>query len=224
MKKTSKTARITILLLVLCLISTAMLSGTFARYTSEYAGEDTALIAKWDVKFNGNEPTTSTAELDLFSHAFDTNIIAGVGDDKIIAPGVSGDFTLKVENKGDVAAEMTFDFEVSGDASNAPIEYKLKDVAGQTWGDLDALKTALDELEKMKNVAAGTGTVEQTVEWQWPFERGGDAAAIAANDEVDTDLGTASAEGTGEGADGRTEYILTIKATATQITPETTTL
>ena len=23
----------------------------------------------------------------------------------------------------------------------------------------------------MKNVAAGTGTVEQTVEWQWPLER-----------------------------------------------------
>jgi hypothetical protein len=221
MRKTSKTARITILLLVLCLISTAMLSGTFARYTSEYAGADTALIAKWDVKFNGNEPTTSTAELDLFSHAYNTNIIAGAGDDKIIAPGVSGDFTLKVENKGDVAAEMTFDFpEVSGDASNAPIEYKL--VEGQTWGDLVALKAALNELEKMKNVAPGTDPAEQIVEWRWPFERGGDDVAIAANNKADTDLGTASAEGTGEGADGRTKYILTIKATATQIEPKTT--
>ena len=46
MRKTSNTAKITILLLMLCLISTAMLSGTFAKYTSEYAGADTALIAK----------------------------------------------------------------------------------------------------------------------------------------------------------------------------------
>ena len=230
MKKTSKTARITILLLVLCLISTAMLSGTFAKYTSVYAGADTALIAKWDISVSDGDDHGFTMlpgevqQLDLFKHEYATNILSTAGDSKIIAPGVNGEFVLKVANNGDVAAEMTFDFEVSGDASNAPIEYKLKDVAGQTWGDLDALKTALDELEKMKNVAAGTGTVEQTVEWQWPFERGGDAAAIAANDEVDTDLGTASAEGTGEGADGRTEYILTINATATQITPETTTL
>jgi len=224
MRKTSKTARITILLLVLCLISTAMLSGTFAKYTSEYAGEDTALIAKWDVKFNGNEPTTSTAELDLFSHAYNTNIIAGVGDDKIIAPGVGGEFTLKVENKGDVAAKMTFDVGLGGNGMTAPIKYKLKDVEGQTWGDLVALKAALNELEKMKNVSAGTGSAEQIVEWRWPFERGGDAEAIAANNKADTDLGTASAEGTGEGANGRTKYILTIKATATQITPKTTSL
>jgi hypothetical protein len=211
MRKTSKTARITILLLVLCLISTAMLSGTFARYTSEYAGADTALIAKWDVKFNGNEPTTSTAELDLFSHAYNTNIIAGAGDDKIIAPGVSGDFTLKVENKGDVAAKMTFDFEDSGTAGTVPIEYSLD---GSTWGDLDALKTALDELEKMKNVAAENGTAEQIVEWRWPFD-GSDV--YETNDEDDTELGKASANGA-----SRSTYILNVTATATQIEPGTT--
>lgn len=214
MRKTSKTARITILLLVLCLISTAMLSGTFARYTSEYAGADTALIAKWDISVSDGDEHGFTMlpgeaqQLDLFKHEYDTNILSTAGDSKIIAPGVDGDFTLKVENKGDVAAEMTFDFDVSGDASNAPIEYKLKD--GQTWGNLDALKTALDELEKMKNVAAGTGTAEQTVEWRWPLD-GSDV--YGTNDEVDTDLGTDSV------TDNRSTYILTITATAKQIQP-----
>jgi len=222
MRKTSNTAKITILLLMLCLISTAMLSGTFAKYTSEYAGADTALIAKWDISVSDGETYLSpeeTVDLDLFKHAYDTNILSTAGESKIIAPGVGGEFTLKVENKGDVAAEMTFDFDVSGDASNAPIEYKLKDVEGQTWGDLVALKAALNELEKMKNVAPGTGSAEQIVEWRWPFERGGDAAAIAANNKADTDLGTAFAEGTGEGADGRTEYKLIITAKAEQIQP-----
>jgi ABC-type cobalt transport system substrate-binding protein len=63
MRKTSKTARITILLLVLCLISTAMLSGTFAKYTSEYAGADTALIAKWEIEFDDDNTTTSGTTL-----------------------------------------------------------------------------------------------------------------------------------------------------------------
>lgn len=220
MRKTSNTAKITILLLMLCLISTAMVSGTFAKYTSEYVGADTALIAKWDVTVSDGTNEfyvyPEEAELDLFKHAYDTNILSTAGESKIIAPGVGGEFTLKVENKGDVAAEMTFDFDVSGDASNAPIEYKLKDVEGQTWGDLDALKTALDELEKMKNVAAENGTAEQIVEWRWPLD-GSDV--YGTNDEEDTELGTASAKGTGEGADGRTKYKLIITAKAEQIQP-----
>jgi len=222
MRKTSNTAKITILLLMLCLISTAMVSGTFAKYTSEYAGADTALIAKWDISVSDGETYLSpkeTVDLDLFKHAYNTNINAIEGEDYIIAPGVSGDFTLKVENKGDVAAEMTFGFDVRGDASNAPIEYKLKDVEGQTWGDLDALKAALNELEKMKNVAPGTGSAEQIVEWRWPFERGSDPYEIALNNEADTRLGTNSAAGTDEGADGRTEYKLIITAKAEQIQP-----
>jgi hypothetical protein len=221
MRKTSKTARITILLLVLCLISTAMLSGTFARYTSEYAGADTALIAKWDISVSDGDEHGFTMlpgeaqQLDLFKHAYDTNILSTAGDSKIIAPGVNGEFVLKVANNGDVAAKMTFDFKVSGTADTVPIKYKLKDVEGQTWGDLVALKAALNELEKMKNVAPGTGSAAQIVEWRWPFERGGDAAAIAANNKEDTDLGTDSV------TDNRSTYILTITATAEQIAPAT---
>jgi hypothetical protein len=221
MRKTSKTARITILLLVLCLISTAMLSGTFAKYTSEYAGADTALIAKWDVKFNGNEPTTSTAELDLFSHAYKTNINEKEGKDYIIAPGVSGEFTLKVENKGDVAAEITFDIGVdeTSTAPSAPIEYKLD--GGDEWGNLadlmDKLNGTSEGLEDpvpLLTVAAENGTAEQIVEWRWPFD-GSDV--YETNDEDDTELGKASANGA-----SRSTYILNVTATATQIEPKTT--
>jgi hypothetical protein len=216
MRKTSKTARITILLLVLCLISTAMLSGTFARYTSEYAGADTALIAKWDVKFNGNEPTTSTAELDLFSHAYKTNINEIEGEDYIIAPGVSGDFTLKVENKGDVAAKMTFDFEAIGTAGTVPIEYSLD---GSAWVNLATLETELNELGNMTNVAAGAAApTTQKVLWRWPYEASNTVYAGSTN-ATDTTLGTDSAV-LGEGS--RTTYILKVTATATQIEPKTT--
>jgi hypothetical protein len=211
MKKTSKTARITMLLVVLCLISTAMLSGTFAKYTSEFAGEDTALIAKWDISVTDGEDNVlgGVQSLDLFKHAFNQNIITGAGTDKIIAPGVSGDFTLKVENIGDVAAEVVFDLAASGSANDVPIEYSID---GSSWVNLGDLETALNSLAGMQNVAAGTGTAEQKVEWRWQFERGEDAA-LTANDAADTLLGTTSV------TDNRSTYILTVTATATQIAP-----
>lgn len=219
MRKTSKTARITILLLVLCLISTAMLSGTFAKYTSEYAGADTALIAKWDVTVK--EGTTefsvspAVANLDLFSHAYDTDINQVDGEDYIIAPGVSGDFVLNVANTGDVAAKMTFDFTVSGTETvyTVPIEYRLAKVGQgdeEGWDDLAALKTALEA--KMQNVAAGTGEAEETVEWRWPYEASGEVYD-GSTDLTDTALGTDSV------TNNHSTYILTIKATATQIQP-----
>ncbi|MDR9787025.1 MAG: hypothetical protein RJR37_07240 [Peptococcaceae bacterium MAG4] len=223
MRKTSKTARITILLLVLCLISTAMLSGTFAKYTSEYAGADTALIAKWDISVSDGETYLSpeeTVNLDLFSHAYNTNIITGAGDDKIIAPGVGGEFTLKVENKGDVAAEITFEFGVddTSTAADAPIEYKLE---GGEWGDLADLMDELNGTSEglgdpvpLLTVAAENGTAEQIVEWRWPF----DGSEVHDTDDVDdTELGKASANGA-----SRSTYILNVTATATQIEPGTT--
>ncbi|OQA06080.1 MAG: hypothetical protein BWY65_02283 [Firmicutes bacterium ADurb.Bin373] len=216
MKKTSKTARITMLLVVLCLISTAMLSGTFAKYTSEFAGEDTALIAKWDISVkdgtnNELEVSPAIAELDLFKHAYTVNINEKDGSDYIIAPGVNGEFSLKIQNKGDVAAKITFDLDKTGTAGTVPIEYSVD--GGNTWVNLDDLKGALDGLSQMNNVAETNGTADVTVKWQWQFERG-TGATLVDNDEADTLLGTTSAASA-----NRSTYILTIKATATQIAP-----
>lgn len=214
MTNTSKTARIGMLLLVLCLISTAMLGGTFAKYTSEYAGKDTALIAKW--KVTPKEGTTSFAispdpavTLDLFSHAYDTNILATAGSSKIIAPGVASSFVLNIANEGDVAARMTFDFDVTGTASTAPIEYSLD---GATWGNLTTLDTNLEALAAMTSVADTNGTATATVYWRWPYEASANVYAGSTN-ATDTALGVDSANAP------RTTYILTITATATQIAP-----
>lgn len=219
MKNASKTARIGIMLLVLCLISTVMLSGTFAKYTSEYAGADTALIAKWEVTpaegSTGFAVSPATQELDLFSHAYDTNILATAGSQKIIAPGVKGDFVLNIANTGDVAAKMTFDFAVSGNASTAPIEYSLTGLDG-SWGNLTTLDTNLEALASMTSVADTTGTATQTVYWRWPYEASSTVYGTSTN-ETDTDLGAASALAAATG--NRTDYILTVKATATQILP-----
>lgn len=219
LKNTSKTARAAIMLLVLCIISTAMLGGTFAKYTSEYAGADTALVAKWDVAVK--EGTTefaispaAAADLDLFSHTYVTNINEKDGNDYIIAPGVQGEFVLNVANTGDVAAEITFELVKSGTAGDVPIEYSLSNGSGATYYDLAGLQTALNALPTMQTVAETTGAATQTVYWRWPYEASNAVYGDSTN-AADTALGVASA-----GAASRSTYILTITATATQITPE----
>ena len=229
MKNKTKIFRVAALLFVLALVSTVMISGTFAKYTSEYSGSDTALVAKWslDVTDGTNDfnlADDGAATLDLFSHLYDVNIISNAGTNKIIAPGVKGEFTLSVTNNSDVAAGVTFEFAKSGDAANVPMEYSLDNFA--TAGkDLAALAGAIDTAADFATIAADAtpSVVTKTVYWRWPYEVKveGDPSA---RDETDTGLGIDSADKfidastVGE----RTEYILSITATATQLEPGVT--
>jgi len=198
------------LLLVMCLISAAMISGTFAKYTDTYAGEDTALVAKWEVTGTGDGFITSggALTLDLFQHEYDTNVTTSDGSVYIIAPGVSGDFTVEFVNSSDVAAMVDFTIATTGTAVNVPIVYGFTTGAGLVYN-------AADLAEELDNVFAKVTeggitlptTVTQKVYWGWAFEGGNDAA--------DTLLGTSSA------AIDRTTYGLTITASAIQLEPDT---
>ena len=223
MNFTKKTFRLGGLLLVACLISSVMLSGTFAKYTSEVAGQDTALVAKWSLTMtDGATAFTSpaTAELNLFSHAYNTDIIATDGTAYLIAPGVQGQFSLDLTNSSDVAANITFDITKTG--ANVPMEYSIDKAFGAPGavilnGD-GALKTALNTAAIKLDVAgAATDHKDMIVYWRWAFD--GTTATAGATDVTDTTLGTDSAAGTGLGAGNRTTYNLKINITATQVTP-----
>ena len=75
-EKNKNTFRVAALLLVACLISSVMLSGTFAKYTSEYAGQDTALVARWSFtgKFDDTAMSGINIPLHIWDHAYSTNI------------------------------------------------------------------------------------------------------------------------------------------------------
>ncbi|TEB08156.1 hypothetical protein Psch_01711 [Pelotomaculum schinkii] len=232
MKNPGKTVRAAVLLLVLCMISTAMMGGTFAKYTSEYDGEDMALIANWTLTptvIRGAGENTITydlgdADLDLFSHT--KNHMLREDGHPIIAPGVDGDFVLNIANTGDVAAEMTFDFAVNDVsvtdneitiADVPPIEYSL--TGNDDWCNLydlkDRLKNAASAGEgfsPMSNVPQTNGKAKATVYWRWPYEAS-TTVYTDSTDVNDTTLGTNSA------IDDRTEYKLTITVKATQINP-----
>ena len=70
MRSDNAIVKFTMLVLILTMLSLCLVSNTYAKYTSTFAGSDTAIVAKWDVSA-GDASTT----IDLFnsSKIYDTN-------------------------------------------------------------------------------------------------------------------------------------------------------
>ncbi len=177
-------------LLVATLLTTSVISGTFAKYTTEAIGSDSARVAKW-----GFEDTTSLTLDDLFIKAYDTTVNSTAD---VIAPGTTNSATFAFKyNEAGTAPEVAYTFHVSTQGSacaddikaNTNIQWKLD--SGE-WGTWDQLMTAIEALDGNKTgdrYEAGelpTGfdtTATHTVSWQWVFYEN------EAADKADTAMG-----------------------------------
>lgn len=180
MRSDNAIVKFTMLVLILTMLSLCLVSNTYAKYTSTFAGSDTAIVAKWDVSA-GDASTT----IDLFnsSKIYDTNGVTdytqgGTDDtdvtngtaDGIIAPGTWGSFSYSVSNNSDVNATYTVDYTVT--AANVPLEWS---VDGSIWST---------NLSNVSTTALNMGaTANVTVYWRWAFN---------GDDSADTTLGTAT--------------------------------
>ena len=98
--KKNKMMRIAAVLLIVTLLSTCAISGTFAKYVAKADVEDSARVAKWGIKIE----TTSNLFSDKYE-AQDEDYIAAGGEysvisdngDMVVAPGTSSD---QLENGG----------------------------------------------------------------------------------------------------------------------------
>ena len=171
--------RVASALLVAVLMTTCAISGTFAKYTSEVTGKDTARVAKWGWGEN-------TVTLDLFKDAYDGTVDAA--DDKdVIAPGTKNTASIvwTTSFKPEVAYEVTFDSITNTDIPTA-LEDKLNwtliiDGTETTHATFAALVAKLQE-KKYEFAANTTPTINVQIGWEWPF---------AGNDVTDTELGDA---------------------------------
>lgn len=202
-------------LLVLTLLTTCAISGTFAKYTSEATGTDTARVAKWAFKVGDTNIATTagtTVTFDLFDTVKDTagsteiDVKTGTGTERIIAPGTSGLFMLALKNESEVNAEYSIDYSVSN-TYNIPVEFSVD--GGTTWvshANIDTL-----DVEDVAIVMDG-GAANIIVEWRWAFT-GSQSSNFTSTqtDATDTILGI-------EGAVA-TDRIITVtaKITATQV-------
>lgn len=218
-----KKSRIFSALLVLALLSTCVIGGTFAKYTSTATGKDSARIAKW-----GFEAPASLT-VDLFDDAY-TNVKSG-DSANVVAPGTSKTATITLATISGTAPEVAYNYGITiSMADNATTDLaKLDGLAGWHWtykkpgaatasvyktfADLKAAVEADNKNYNAGELPAGYGA-STTIElgWEWAFEVGADDAAKATNNAADTAAGNAAAAAASQGL-----FDITLNVGATQI-------
>ena len=199
MKKT-KFMRAALLLLVLTLITSCFVGGTFAKYTTSAEGSDTARVAKWGV--------TVTPEGATFKNKYDSDdsaTVIGENSDKVVAPGTRGDMVKMIlGGKPEVKVKVTYKGEVSlsgwtiGDKNEfyCPLVVKINNEAVDTSEATDEASFADAINNKIGSYSqvydAGTeldekGNESLAIAWEWAFED--TDGSTNQTDEKDTALG-----------------------------------
>lgn len=225
----NKMLRMASALLILVLLTTSVVGGTFAKYVTTADATDTARVAKWAINYKANDDTAinivggDTITFNLFKTVSDddanaitagtddSNVKDGTGNEKIIAPGTGGKFKMNIENASEVTAKYTIELtdaqaNATTNGNTIPIEYSLDNTNWtKTITDLNSNNELLKDIplnmESSKDV---------TVYWRWAFEDTTDSDRNAK----DTDLGNAAATAS-TGAEPK--VTVTAKITVTQV-------
>lgn len=191
--KNNWTFRLAGLAIVLALVTTSLVAGTFAKYATKVEATDTVVVAKWKADFTTNKDSNTT--FDLFGTAFsDTGV-----DGKKLAPGTVGSFALKYDTSG---TQVARNVNITLDASLplADLTY-LKFYSDATRTNEIIPSSGILTLVDKDFAPTAPGTEETvTVYWAWPF------SADATQDAADTADGTAAKS-----------YNVTATFTATQL-------
>ena len=197
----NKYIKLASILLMLCLITTCGVSGTFAKYTTGGTATDSARVAKWGVN------VTVTGD-DAFKTTYGTTVKSS-GTHKVVAPGTSGSLgSVTITGTPEVAVNVTYDvtltltgwtdgtndycplvFTIGGETYGLTgIKTSSKATPTHTYGTIAQLISAVEgAIEGINNsYAAGTnlsGKGNISASWEWAFSGNDDAK--------DTALGTA---------------------------------
>jgi hypothetical protein len=149
--KKNKFMRLASVMLMLCLITTCAISGTFAKYTTSAKAQDSARVAKWGLTVNvtGNDVA--------FAKNYDSDpfTVSSSTEEKVVAPGTKGTLaTAAITGKPEVSlklfAEVDLDLGTNwvADGVYCPLVFTIN---GATYG-----------LEGMKNEAGVEVTNKST--------------------------------------------------------------
>ena len=186
--------RVSAILLVLTLLSTCVISGTFAKYTTAANANDDARIAKWGVVVE------ATAE--AFTENDDDTVISFVSGENVLAPGTDGNLCgLTITGQPEVAVKIdaTAELELTDWAVDSAYYCPLVITVGTTefkgndYADAEAFEKAVEDAIvaeiAVASVDPNTDLADAVaVTWAWAYE---------GNDDVkDTALGNAAAPAT----------------------------
>lgn len=201
------------LLLVLVLVTSCFVGGTFAKYTTAATGSDSARVAKFGVAVTANGETFKTAYAKDDNTATITgNSVVSSDDDKLVAPGTKGNMvSMTLSGKPEVAVKVTYKADVSitgnwvkNDSNDfyCPLTVKVNDTeikgTEQTSANAfeTAIKNAIDGYSKEYDAntdLSGEGEDSVKVSWSWAFstDEEGDTADTYLGDKAATDVSKA---------------------------------
>lgn len=187
----NKMMRLASLLMVAVLLTTSVVSGTYAKYVTTAEGTDTARVAKWGV---GVE---ITAEDTLFKNSYGPTgkeVVVSSTSDKVVAPGTSGELIIAITGKPEVAVKVSYGvtltltgWTINNDEFYCPLVFTVNGhkIDASEYTELDKLiadiQTYIDggsyEVAPNNDLAK---TV--TISWIWNFNEGVAAGQTNAKD------------------------------------------
>ena len=208
--------RVASALAVVTLLSTSLISGTLAKYTStETSRDDSAKVASWKI-LAGTRPNNLEAissgsnsnsfTFDLFNTVKDTkdgtdekDIKEGSDNASIIAPGTWGYVDLKIKNDSEVNASYTIKLNSSN--VNVPLQYAIKKSPSEDenyptngltagWSDGSG-EDSLKVISAPEEDLTMTGEVTYRMYWKWDYD-----ANTTTPPNNDTTFGVTAANGT----------------------------
>ena len=189
--------RVASIMLVLVLMSSSVISGTFAKYVTADNGGDSARVAHWGVTVDvtGDEAFKTTYATDT-NDGRDTDKLTVVSSTakKLLAPGTSGTFA-KVDVNGTPEVDATIEFAATVNISDWKIDTDADGVydneyycplvitigsavlVGNEFTDAqafaDAIEAAFVGYSNYYNAHSDLATVaDVTADWAWNFNEG----------------------------------------------------
>lgn len=205
--KKNKMMRTASVLLVAALMTTSMISGTFAKYTTSKDATDTARVAKFGVNIIANGETFATS-YDAENDA--KTVVSSEAGKNVVAPGTKGEMAkMTLTGKPEVDVKVSYKGEFTlddnwtvDDVYYCPLVIKVNTttLTGTNYDTKDAFVKAVNDAIDgySKEYSANTDLSQQSseslaVSWEWPFE---DSAADAKQtNDKDTKLGDAKTAG-----------------------------
>ena len=208
--KKNRTMRIAAVMLVFALLTTCIISGSFAKYiTTGTAASEAARVAKWGVKVDAAADSVKIADDEYGTTVAAFQETAG----GIMAPGTSKESAavITISGKPEVAVKILVEADVTVDGwldKTGAFYFPLTVTVGGIAVDLssctdaagvkNAIKAAIEGAIPSATIAPNTDLGDAynnslKISWAWPF--GADDNKESGNDAKDTYLGDQAADG-----------------------------
>ena len=210
MMKKNHAARLGALALALTLVSTCLMGGTLAKYTTTGTGTATATVAKW--VFNANNAAADTKKFENINLGDTLNYKVTDIKTGVIAPGTEGKFDIELNGTG---SKVGIDYTI--EITKAAITMQNKELPSNLVFSTKEIKEGNtgNSLDKLSSESGSllSGTIDYkdskmektiTIYWKWPYATSTEGADIKDTNDS-----------------GIENITLDITVTGTQVVPET---